>query len=55
MRPWKFLHEADDICQVCHRMLDLQNHEQYEDIEIDKDDGSVDVIRKCRICIGKGR
>ena len=55
MRPWKFLHEADDVCQVCHRMLDLQDKNQYKYVEVKKDDGSKNLIRKCSICIKKGR
>ena len=55
MRPWKFLHEADDVCQVCHRMLDLQDKNQYKYVEVKKDDGGKNLIRKCSICIKKGR
>lgn len=54
-RPWKYLRDADDVCQVCGRMLDLRVNDQYKYVKVEKKDGNIDVIRKCNICINKGR
>ncbi len=54
-RPWKYTYEADDVCEICHRFLNLQDESQYTYVEVEKDNGSKDVVRKCRICMEKGR
>lgn len=54
-RPWTYLKDADDVCQVCGRMLDLRNNEQYEYVNVENDKGEINAVRKCRICINKGR
>lgn len=58
-RLWRWHNEADDVCQICGRDLDLDDEKQYKyvDIEYKDENGNVKkkTIRKCSICISKGR
>lgn len=59
MRPWTWHKDAEDVCQVCTRDLDMFNKDQYTyvDEEYEDEDGTIKTrtVRKCRICIEKGR
>lgn len=54
-RPWNYIYEADDVCEVCHRFLNLKDKSQYTYVEKEDDNGEKQLIRKCKICIEKGR
>lgn len=58
-RPWTYLSEADDVCQVCARMLNMLDRDSYDyvdEIYLDKNDKEKSkTVRKCKICIEKGR
>lgn len=58
-RPWKWHHEADDVCQICSRDLNLNDEEQYKYVNVEYEDENENIkrkaIRKCSICIEKGR
>ncbi len=55
MIDWTYTYEADDVCEICYRFLKLYDTDQYKYVEIKDDNGNVDVIRKCSICLEKGR
>ncbi len=58
-RPWQYLSEADDVCQVCARMLNMLDKDSYDYVdETYRDEGGNErnrTVRKCIICIEKGR
>lgn len=54
-RNWDYIRDADDVCEVCHRFLDMQDKSQYKYIEIKNKNNEKQLIRKCKICIKKGR
>lgn len=45
---------ADDSCEVCGRLYDDMDEDNY-DYVIEEFDGEKYKVRKCRICIEKGR
>lgn len=51
--------DADDACEVCGRLLDMFDEDSYEYVEEefldDNKDEQTREVRKCKICIDKGR
>ena len=52
----KYLHQCDDSCGICRRLVNLNDISQYGYVAVkDKDGKVVNLQMACRICIDKGR
>lgn len=47
--------EAEDVCDICHRDLDLLNTTNWNWVEVINEGGRKNMIKKCRICEEKRR
>ncbi len=52
----RYLHQCDDSCGVCRRLVNLNDDSQYKYIEIKNENGKVAGEKmQCKICRHKGR
>lgn len=52
----KYLHQCDDSCSVCRRLVNLNDTTQYGYIEVqDKNGKAIGEKMQCKICRYKGR